>query len=59
MNPILSVKSLNVSYGKISAVRDVSFEMLPGSMVAIVGANGAGKTTLLNALAGRWIRRAR
>ena len=52
MNPILSVNDLNVSYGKISAVRNVSFNMLPGSMVAIVGANGAGKTTLLNALAG-------
>jgi branched-chain amino acid transport system ATP-binding protein len=52
VNPILSVKNLNVSYGKILAVRDLSFDMKLGTMVAIVGANGAGKTTLLNALAG-------
>jgi branched-chain amino acid transport system ATP-binding protein len=52
MTPILSVANLHVSYGKIAAVRDVCFDIMPGSMVAIIGANGAGKTTMLNALAG-------
>jgi branched-chain amino acid transport system ATP-binding protein len=49
---ILSVQDANVSYGKISAVRNVSFDVKAGSMATIIGANGAGKTTLLNAIAG-------
>ena len=50
--PILSVTGLKVSYGHVDAVRDVSFEVAAGSMVALVGANGAGKTSILGAVSG-------
>jgi branched-chain amino acid transport system ATP-binding protein len=49
---LLSVQDLSVSYGKVQAVRDVSFEAAEGSLVTLVGANGAGKTSVLNAVAG-------
>ena len=51
-DPLLSVQGLCVSYGRVQAVRDVSFEAAEGSLVALVGANGAGKTSVLNAVAG-------
>lgn len=51
-NPILSVKKLNVSYGKLPILRDLDFEIEKGDYVGIVGANGSGKTTLVRALLG-------
>jgi branched-chain amino acid transport system ATP-binding protein len=50
--PVLSVQDLKVSYGAIEALRGVSLEVLPGQVVALIGANGAGKTTTLRALSG-------
>ena len=49
---LLEVKGLNVSYGDIQALWDVSLNVEEGSIVALVGANGAGKTTLLKAISG-------
>jgi branched-chain amino acid transport system ATP-binding protein len=49
---VLSISSLNVKYGQIHALRDVTLEVAQGSVVAVVGANGAGKTTLMTTLAG-------
>ena len=49
---LLQVHDLSVSYGRVQAVRDVSFEAAEGSLVTLVGANGAGKTSVLNAVAG-------
>jgi len=49
---ILAVERLDVRHGLLQAVRDVSFSVAKGEIVALVGANGAGKTTLLRALAG-------
>ena len=51
-DPLLSVEGLSVSYGRVQAVRDVTFEAAEGSLVTLVGANGAGKTSVLNAVAG-------
>ncbi|CCH66177.1 Manganese ABC transporter, ATP-binding protein [Richelia intracellularis HH01] len=49
-NPILDVDGLNVSRGKYLILRDISFELLPKTNMAIVGPNGAGKTTLVQAI---------
>ena len=48
----LSVERLEVRYGDLAGVRDVSLRVEPGSIVALLGSNGAGKTTTLNAIAG-------
>jgi len=49
---MLTVKNLKVSYGKIEAIKDVSFEVPVGKIVTLIGANGAGKTTTLRAISG-------
>ena len=51
-NPVLKVEDLHVSYGKIAALKGISFEVYKGEVVAMLGANGAGKTTTLNAMTG-------
>lgn len=50
--PILVVEDLKVSYGRVEAVRGVSFEAAAGSLVTLVGANGAGKSSIINAISG-------
>jgi branched-chain amino acid transport system ATP-binding protein len=50
---VLSVENLSKAYGGVQAVRDVSFSVAPGEMVAIIGPNGAGKTTCFNMLNGQ------
>lgn len=49
---ILNVAHLNVHYGPIHALKDVSFTLQQGEIVALIGANGAGKSTSLNAISG-------
>jgi len=49
---ILKIKNLEVSYGKIKAVKDISLHVKQGEIVTIIGANGAGKTTLLKTISG-------
>jgi branched-chain amino acid transport system ATP-binding protein len=49
---MLAVENLEVAYGDVRALDDVSLEVVEGAIVAIVGANGAGKTTLIRTIAG-------
>jgi branched-chain amino acid transport system ATP-binding protein len=49
---LLDVKDIDVYYGAIHAVRNVSLEVHEGEIVSIIGANGAGKSTILKTLVG-------
>ena len=50
--PMLTVTDLHVSYGAISALAGISFQIERGSIVTLIGGNGAGKTTTLRAISG-------
>ncbi|HWN16853.1 MAG TPA: ABC transporter ATP-binding protein [Methylomirabilota bacterium] len=52
MSTLLRVDGIEVGYGDLTAVRDVSLEVRQGEAVALIGANGAGKTTTLRAVSG-------
>ncbi len=52
MSTLLRLDGLEVGYGALTAVREVSLEVGAGEMVALIGANGAGKTTTLKAITG-------
>ena len=49
---LLKVDNINVFYGNIHAVKDVSFEVNEGEIVTLIGANGAGKSTTLKTVSG-------
>ena len=49
---MLEVKDLNVYYGAIHAIKNISFEVNEGEIITLIGANGAGKTTTLHAVSG-------
>ncbi len=52
-NPeMLSVQGLNVRFGGLQAVSDLSFDVYPGEVLSLIGPNGAGKTTAFNAITG-------
>jgi len=52
MSTLLRVDGIEVGYGDLTAVGDVSLEVREGEVVALIGANGAGKTTTLRAISG-------
>ncbi|MBQ6426795.1 MAG: ABC transporter ATP-binding protein [Clostridia bacterium] len=49
---MLKVDNINVYYGAIHAIKDVSFEVQEGEIVTLIGANGAGKSTILKTISG-------
>lgn len=49
---MLNVNNINISYGAIHAIHDLSLEVNPGEIVTLIGANGAGKTSTLRAISG-------
>ena len=52
MRVLLEVDDLCVNYGRIEAIRNVSFTVDEGEVVTLIGANGAGKTTTLKTVSG-------
>lgn len=52
MSNILEVNNLNVSYGGIKAVKEISFQVPKGQVVTLIGANGAGKSSTLRSIVG-------
>ncbi len=52
MTALLEVKDLRVAYGKIEAVKGISFSIEAGQVVTLIGTNGAGKTTTLRTISG-------
>jgi branched-chain amino acid transport system ATP-binding protein len=51
---MLRVDDLHVSYGRVPAVKGVSFQIDEGQIIGLIGPNGAGKTTFLNCIAGTY-----
>jgi len=49
---VLTIANLRKSFGGLSAVEDVSFDVRPGEIVGLIGPNGSGKTTVLNLISG-------
>ena len=50
--PVIEVEGLNVTYGDFPAVKDLSFQVQPGELYALLGTNGAGKTSALEVIEG-------
>ena len=49
---MLEIKNIDVFYGDVQVIWDVSFEVNRGEIVALIGANGAGKSTVLKTISG-------
>ncbi len=52
MEPILSARNLNKRYGRVTALDNCDFDLMPGEILAVIGDNGAGKSSLIKALSG-------
>ncbi|MBU1274859.1 MAG: ATP-binding cassette domain-containing protein, partial [Proteobacteria bacterium] len=49
---MLSVRDVNKTFGGVKALTEVSFELMPGDILGVIGPNGSGKTTLVNVITG-------
>ena len=52
MEPILKAKGLVKRFGRVVALDNCDFELLPGEILGVIGDNGAGKSTLIKAISG-------
>lgn len=50
--PVLSARNLQKRYGRVVAIDNADFDLMPGEILAVIGDNGAGKSTLIKALTG-------
>ncbi|MCF8041355.1 MAG: ATP-binding cassette domain-containing protein [Desulfarculaceae bacterium] len=50
--PVLSVRDVNKTFGGVKALTEVSFDLMPGDILGVIGPNGSGKTTLVNVITG-------
>jgi D-xylose transport system ATP-binding protein len=50
--PLVEMRDINVAFGGVHAVRDVTIDLRPGEVIGLVGGNGAGKSTLMRVLSG-------
>ena len=50
--PLVEMRDINVAFGGVHAVRDVSIDLYAGEVIGLVGGNGAGKSTLMRVLSG-------
>ncbi|EGJ49598.1 Monosaccharide-transporting ATPase [Desulfocurvibacter africanus subsp. africanus str. Walvis Bay] len=53
-HPVVRLEGISKSFGKVKANQDISLEVYPGQILALLGENGAGKSTLMSILAGRY-----
>lgn len=53
--PVIEAQGLTKHFGRVAAMTDADFEILPGEVMAVIGDNGAGKSTLIKALSGALI----
>jgi len=51
-NPLVEMRNINVAFGGVHAVDDVTVDLYPGEVLGLVGGNGAGKSTLMKCLSG-------
>jgi branched-chain amino acid transport system ATP-binding protein len=51
-DPVLELRNVNAAYGKAKALHGISLCVMPGEVIALIGANGAGKSTTLRAISG-------
>ncbi|MHB1124446.1 MAG: ABC transporter ATP-binding protein [Ramlibacter sp.] len=52
MTPLLTASNVTVRFGGLTAIDDVSFDVMPGELLGLIGPNGAGKTTMMRAIVG-------
>jgi fructose transport system ATP-binding protein len=55
MEPVLQARGLSKRYGKVTALDNCDFELMPGEILAVIGDNGAGKSSLIKAISGAMI----